>query len=235
MPRIFILVFAKLPESGKVNTRMVPPLSPEEAAMLHVSSLRAVCELASSFPSCEVILVGTPDNRVDVIASLVASWVTDHWSQGRGDLGQRLSRATDRAFKTGADVVLLLGADSPTLPPRLLAGAIEALETHDAVVGPTDDGGYYVLGMRRFWPALFARIDWGTERVADQTRHRAAAAGIDLEELEAWYDLDRFTDLERACRDLQAPVDNGRTGLGGVKELIEQLLERHGRGRTHPT
>ncbi len=100
VPRIFVLVFAKLPESGKVNTRMVPPLSPDEAARLHMSSLRAVCELASSFPSCDVVLVGTPDNRVDVIGSLVTSRVTDHWSQGQGDLGQRLSRATNRAFET---------------------------------------------------------------------------------------------------------------------------------------
>ena len=235
MPRISILVFAKLPEAGKVNTRMVPPLSPEEAATLHMSSLRAVCELASSLASAEVVLVGTPDHRVDVIGSMVASWVTDHWPQGPGDLGQRLSRATDRAFETGAEVVLLLGADSPTLPPSLLAGAIEALEAHDAVLGPTDDGGYYVLGMTRFWPELFDRIDWGTQRVAEQTRHRADAAGIDLEALDAWYDLDRFEDLERACRDLQAPVDDTRTGVGEVKELIEQLLERYGRGRAHST
>ncbi len=200
-----------------------------------MSSLRAVCELASSVPSCDVILVGTPDHRVDVMGSLVASWVTNYWTQGRGDLGQRLSRATERAFKTGADVVLLLGADSPTLPPSFLASAFAALEAHDAALGPTDDGGYYVLGMRRFWPELFERIDWGTERVAEQTRHRADAAGIDLEELDAWYDLDRFADLKRACHDLQAPVDDGRIVLGEVKELIELLLERYGRGRTHST
>lgn len=232
-----MLIFAKYPQPGAVKTRMTPPLTPEEAAELHLASLRAVCENLPMNAGLAPVLVVTPDQRVDQTVEMLSGTVSDVWPQGEGDLGERLSRAADRAFEAGADrqagftgSVLLLGADSPTLPKAYVSDAINALTRHDAVLGPTHDGGYYLLGLRRRVPSLFDRIDWGTSLAADQTKERAVEAGVDLAELRIWYDLDRFTDLRRAYDDLsESPIPLGPAAKG-LKCLIDKLLERYANG-----
>lgn len=213
---------------------MVPPLTPDEAAALHRASLLAVCERAFDSTQHKTIVVGTPDERVNDLSVLMADTVTECWPQGDGDLGQRLARATDRAFTRGADGVILLGADSPTLPAHVLSDAAASLVRHDAVLGPTDDGGYYLLALRRRQPALFERIDWGGAQVADQTRQRATAAGLDLHELPSWYDLDRFDDLIRAAPDLARLADDeALPTVRALRDLVTRLIERHHDGGTH--
>ena len=230
MSRITALIFAKYPEPGAVNTRMVPPLTPAEAAALHGASLVAVCERIAGVGSVDARLVVTPDERADVLLRVVADYVAECWPQGNGDLGRRLTRATQRAFEIGASGVLLLGADSPTLPMSYLTDAVAALSEHDAVLGPCDDGGYYLLGMRRRLPALFDRIDWGGPDVADQTRDRAAAIGVNLNELPTWYDLDRFADLQRAARDLVDVANVAKPASMALRDLIVTYLERYPNG-----
>ncbi len=206
---------------------MVPPLTPTEAAQLHTASLLAVCERIGSIGNLDMKLVVTPDERVSDMGKLVAAG--ECWPQGSGDLGRRLARATDRAFGAGAEGVLLLGADSPTLPVSFLATAAANLSRHQAVLGPSEDGGYYLLGLRQPLPALLERIDWGGEKVADQTRQRAAAAGIDLWELPVWYDLDRFDDLKRAVGDLAAPAQRPLQGpaVTALRRIIETLVDSY--------
>lgn len=209
---------------------MVPPLTPTEAAELHTASLLAVCERVGSLENLDTKLVVTPDERVSDLGKLVAA--NECWPQGSGDLGQRLTRATDRAFCAGAEGVLLLGADSPTLPVSFLATAAAKLSRHQAVLGPSEDGGYYLLGLRQPLPVLLQRIDWGGEKVADQTRQRAAAAGIDLWELPIWYDLDRFDDLKRAVADLVDTADTLQQPSRGPAatafyRYVETLVERY--------
>lgn len=231
MAKITVLIFAKVPEPGRVNTRMVPPLTPDEAAALHASCLRCVCQRVSMQTSFQPILVGTPDDKLDDLQRLVAPHVSNVWPQGSGDLGLRLARATKRALDDGASGVLLLGADSPTLPLTHLQQAATALEKHDAVLVPSDDGGYVLLGVRSPASTLFENIDWGSDRVADQTRRQAEEAGMDFVETATWYDLDHFDDLKRASRDLsehQAPLLSYEREL---LALIATLLERHDRGR----
>ena len=230
MSRITALIFAKYPEPGSVNTRMVPPLTPAEAAALHGASLVAVCERIASIASVDAKLLVTPDKRARILLRAVASYVGEPWPQGNGDLGQRLTRATERAFSRGAGGVLLFGADSPTLPMSYLTDAVAALNEHDAVLGPCDDGGYYLLGLRRRTPALFDRIDWGGPDVADQTRDRAAAIGANLSELPTWYDLDRFADLQRAARDLADATDVSEPASIALHDLILTYLERYPHG-----
>ncbi len=202
---------------------MVPPLTPAEAAELHTASLLAVCERTGSIADLDTKLVVTPDERVSDLGKLVAA--NEGWPQGDGDLGRRLARATERAFGAGAEGVLLLGADSPTLPVSFLTTAVANLSSHQAVLGPSEDGGYYLLGLRQPLPVLLERIDWGGEKVADQTRQRAAAAGIDLWELPVWYDLDRFDDLKRAVGDLVDTVQG--PAATALCRYIEAIVERY--------
>ncbi len=209
MDRPRLIVFAKYPTPGSVKTRMVPPLTDEQAARLHQACLAAVLEQVLPIKGIDVRLAVSPDDKAAALAEAVgvrAAWCQP---QGEGDLGDRLCRAMTRAFEEGASAVLFMGADSPALPVEYVQHAIELLRHDrseaspvDAVMGPCLDGGYYLLGVSRPIPALLTGIDWGSERVADQTRAAAREAGIALKELAMSYDVDRFEDLKHAVSDL---------------------------------
>ncbi len=252
------LIFAKYPTPGKVKTRLVPPLTPQQAADLHRAALAATCELVRTVGGLWSVLVVTPDdseallareldtpghragcdNEPEPQASACAAapdsfrrtmdhdrLVDDHWPQGDGSLGDRLVRAADRAFADGASAVLLFGADSPTMPIAYVNEAMATLERHQAVMGPCDDGGYYLLGLAGPQPALLDRIDWGCDRVAEQTRAQARSAGIDLYELPAWHDIDRWADLPRAAKTL-AEYDDLGPQRRALKQEIDKLLRQ---------
>jgi rSAM/selenodomain-associated transferase 1 len=200
---IAALIFAKYPEAGRVNTRLVPPLSHEQAANLHRAALAATCELARTLVAARIVLVVTPDDAVNRLVPELPVPVDIAWPQGDGSLGRRLARATTRALAEGAEGIVLLGADSPTVPEAYLREAVGALPAHDVVMGPSHDGGYYLLGLTASHVALFEDIDWGTGQVAAQTRARAAKAGLRVYELAPWHDIDRAEDLAVAAASLE--------------------------------
>lgn len=209
-----VIVFAKYPEPGRVKTRMVPPLTHEEAARLHRACLEAVLERVMSIRGVDARLAVAPDEMLDAFAFELSITTGRCQGQGDGDLGERLERAMHAAFDEDASAVVFLGSDSPTLPERHLLDAVSLLRGDDsergqseAVMGPCCDGGYYLIGMSRPIPALFGGVEWGSERVAEQTRIRARKAGVRLDELPEWYDIDRLADLERARRELHEAQD----------------------------
>lgn len=219
MSAIKALLFAKFPQPGNVNTRLVPPLSHDEAASLHEAAILATVELLAEHLQLETILVGTPDARLGDFGTIAG--VRAFWAQGEGDLGERLARAVDRAFAEGAGGVMVFGADSPTVAVSVLRDAVSLVADGATVLGPCDDGGYFVLGLPCACPTLFENIAWGSDEVANQTRLRAREAGFVLQELPTWYDLDRPDDLRRAARDL---VDEGETG-GSARRALRSLIE----------
>ncbi len=149
-------------------------------------------ELAASFPGRRVILFteGVP-------AFLELPPGTETGRQSEGDLGGRLSAALSAGFREGARKVVVLGSDSPHLAPERFTEALRALEASDLVLGPTEDGGYYLIALRRFAREIFDGVEWGTARVFDETRHAAERAGFRVQTLEPFYDLDQWKDLER--------------------------------------
>jgi rSAM/selenodomain-associated transferase 1 len=183
-----IIVFAKAPVAGLVKTRLIPALGAEGAAALALEMLeRTIAEaLATGLP---VELCGDPD---------AASWQAPRpglalGAQGEGDLGARLGRAAARGL--AEDSILLIGGDCPEMDRHMLARAAGALEAHDAVIHPAHDGGYALLGLRRFDPSLFEEISWSTDAAAEQTIARIEALGWTLEVLETLRDIDRPADL----------------------------------------
>ena len=118
-------------------------------------------------------------------------------AQPEGDLGRRLLAAFEAALADGARTPVLIGSDSPTLPSNLLRAGQRLLANHDVVVGPAEDGGYYLVGMNRLQPAIFEGIDWGESVVLEQTLARAASAGLRVATLPYWYDIDTADDLAR--------------------------------------
>ena len=111
-----------------------------------------------------------------------------------------------RAFGSGARRAVLFGSDSPTLPPEVPRKALEALSDCDLALGPTEDGGYYLIGCRRFDPQLLRGIEWSTPRTLDQTVANARRLGYQTTLLEPWFDLDEWGDVERLLADVQKGI-----------------------------
>ncbi|MFQ5489573.1 MAG: TIGR04282 family arsenosugar biosynthesis glycosyltransferase [Phycisphaerae bacterium] len=202
-----ILVFAKCPQPGRVNTRLCPPLSPEMAADLHAACVAYTCQcLARAIPAQRFVVVSPDDSGARFSQLVGPDWVV--WPQGDGNLGDRLDRNIHRALSMGHPKVLCLGADSPTTPPERLVDALEALNGHRVCLGPCKDGGIYLLGVAGGCPGLLEGIDWGGPTVAEGLRINAESTAGGAALLESWYDIDRADDLGPAARDLAArPAD----------------------------
>ena len=182
-----IVVFAKAPVPGRVKTRLIPALGAEAAAALAARMLAATLAEALA-TGLEVELCGEPD------AALWSDAPVAKTAQGEGDLGARLARAAARVTGAGERVVLI-GADCPSLDRTRLLGAAQALERHDAVIHPAEDGGYVLLGLRRFDPSLSEGVAWSTADVCGDTLRRLAALGWSLDLRETLADVDEPADL----------------------------------------
>ena len=190
----------KVPRAGLVKTRMNLP--GDVASQLAVDLLEAVVAIVDraheqlQFDRVLAVALSAGDSREDAAALLPEGW---RLVLQRGpELGDRIQAAAEDA---GAEEVVVLGSDAPTMPVERLLEAFLGLSENGAVFGPTEDGGYYLVGLRGRHPSLFARIPWSTDRVMEETRLAAERAGISIGELSAWYDVDRPEDLHRAIAD----------------------------------
>ncbi len=216
-----ILVFAKAAEPGAVKTRLIPHLTPTQAAELHLAALadtvaaarqawRGTVELHVAGAGAEEFRRLYPDLTVRL--------------QRGADLGARLSHAFAEAFERGIARALIVGSDHPTLAPELLSGMLDAASTADVVWGPSRDGGYYAIAIRRErWPAAEAvlrNIPWSTQKVLEVSLERARTAGLSVALAPEWYDVDAPEDLERLRRDAAPDSECARflRGLAGRRQ-----------------
>jgi rSAM/selenodomain-associated transferase 1 len=146
------------------------------------------------------VLAYSPTEPCGDFADIAPGW--ELVEQGDGDLGTRLERQVLLAKASGADPIVLIGADAPTLPVERIADAFRLLTDYPVVLGPADDGGYYLLGVRANVPAIFREIGWGTSRVWEQTIERLAEAGVAFAPLPPWYDVDTVDDVRRLVGEL---------------------------------
>jgi rSAM/selenodomain-associated transferase 1 len=196
-----LIVVGKAPVPGKTKTRLVPPLSSEDAATLSTAFLLDTLRTALSLGWERTTLVH-PRGHAASLAKLVDPQV--HLLEQPSDgLGAALAYAFEQHFAAGFSCVTLIGSDNPTLPAEPIVEAVAALQScHDMAIGPTADGGYYLIGMRQPHLGLFERIDWSTPRVYAQTLTRADELGLRVHPVREWYDVDEAADLERLERDL---------------------------------
>ena len=198
-----LLVFGRLPEPGFVKTRLVPALSEKDASHLYQSFLDDALRSAVKIDSLELWVPKRPGAFEQL--SLRYPQVTVRF-QPEGSLGEKLAAAFEASFSDGMDYVLAVGSDHPTLPPDYLSQGFRALRRAHIVLGPTDDGGYYAVGMRRYaWPeaaGLFVTAPWSTPELLRWTRRRARELDLLHEELPVWYDVDRPEDVWRMEDDL---------------------------------
>jgi rSAM/selenodomain-associated transferase 1 len=193
-----LAIFAKAPVAGRVKTRLCPPLSPDQAAALSAAflcdtvgkALRAVARPALTYDGDRAILenaltgAGIAPDRLD--------WVP----QGGGDLGARMSRVPAPC--------VIVGTDSPTLPPAALTEAFEIVAAGDIALVPAEDGGYALIGLPRPMPEIFVGVSWSTASVLCTTLANAERIGVQCVLLRKWYDVDTPADLVRMGGDLDA-------------------------------
>ncbi|NEP12658.1 MAG: glycosyltransferase [Symploca sp. SIO2C1] len=192
-----LIVFSRYPEPGKTKTRMIPALGAEGAAKLQrqltEETLLQVRELATSRPlSVEVHFSGGTQQ-------LMQAWLGNDFAyqpQTTGDLGKRMSSAFAASFAAGMTGVVIIGIDCPDLKAELMAQALEALEQCDLVLGPAEDGGYYLIGLKRMIAELFVGISWGTSQVRQQTVEIAKKLDLAIAFLPLLNDIDRPEDLK---------------------------------------
>lgn len=197
-----ILVFAKAPEPGKVKTRLCPPLSPEEAAALHRNLVRHTLRTAIRAELGPVSLYCAPDTDHPFFQHCARDYGIELRPQTGRDLGARMAGALAQTLQS-AEQALLIGSDCPSLTETDLAAAGRALrDGRDAVLGPAEDGGYVLIGLRRPQPTLFTSMHWGGSTVLDATRQRLLELNLSWEELPPRWDLDRPDDLLRLRREL---------------------------------
>jgi rSAM/selenodomain-associated transferase 1 len=213
-----LIVMTKHPVAGEVKTRLAATIGAPEAAELYEAMLWDTMVLASELDGTGLLVSFTPAaarpyyERLAPLAGLI--------EQPEGDLGVRLRHAFDEAFALGYDSAIVIGSDSPHLTPEGLNAAYEAVTREGACMGPCEDGGYYLLGLSRPEPALFDGIDWGSERVMEQTLDRAKSVDLALSVLETQFDIDTVEDLRKleVLLDTTAPdrMANTRRALSAL-------------------
>ncbi len=223
--RTAIVIMAKMPVPGNVKTRLCPPLTPEESATLYSAFLEDTVHKVDRIQHVGkfIALDGNTSLKgpVSTIGTLPVPDTYTVIDQGEGDLGERINRVLGILFKS-FDRVLVIGADSPTMPCEVLESAVDELSDYDVVIGPSQDGGYYLLGLRGYFESLFDRIDWSTDVVLQQTLDRIRAGGLTVKQLLTWYDIDTPADLLRLAAELresrsEAPATSA--ALNGINNL----------------
>jgi rSAM/selenodomain-associated transferase 1 len=206
--RSAVAIMAKAPRAGEVKTRLCPPLSHTEAAELYR------CFLLDKIAQVNALQRTTP--VISYTPSEAQQWFEDltppHFMllpQRGDDLGARILSTFDLLFQHGYAQVMVIDSDTPTLPSAYLEQALELMATrdNDVVLGPTEDGGYYLIGLRRAHRELFERMPWSTSQVFPETRRRSLQHGLTVACTANWYDVDMPDDLRRLRQSLDHVQD----------------------------
>jgi rSAM/selenodomain-associated transferase 1 len=217
-----LIVVAKAPLAGTAKTRLAAGIGAERAAELYRCFLDDTVALAARLPGCRLALSFWPAAAASFFRELHPG--AELLPQQGEQFGDRLLSAFVQAWTLGYEELVLIGSDSPGLPAAYVERAFAALADAPVVLGPAEDGGWYLMGLRAPQPALFhGGIAWSTAAVAAQTRDAAAAAGLAVAEAPPWYDIDIAADLPRLLADLRA----GREGAWAPATLarLEALAE----------
>jgi len=191
-----LLVVAKRPAAGQTKTRLCPPLSGEAAAGLYECFLRDTLDMMRHVPGVARGIGYLPEDATDYFRRLAPDMALT--PQRGANLGERLDHLLTNAMSAGARQAVVMDSDSPTLPAEYLARAFAELDgTADVVLGPCDDGGYYLIGLKRPQPRLLRDVEMSTPFVVRDTLALASELGLRVALLPQWYDVDTVAELNR--------------------------------------
>lgn len=201
-------IFAKFWEKGKVKTRLAQTVGNAAAAKLYLLFLKVSIHKARHWKGRK-LLCFSPSDRENEFRQLAPEW--ELMPQHGSELGERMRNLFDSVLmdesspssNSSANSLVLIGSDSPLLPEKNLLQANQALQNHDVVIGPSHDGGYYLIGARNKTPDIFTDIEWSTENVYEQTVDRLRSGGYDFATLDTQRDIDDEEDLIWMMEELQ--------------------------------
>jgi uncharacterized protein len=207
--RSAVAIMAKAPQPGQVKTRLCPPLSHREAAQLYQCFLVDKIAQVNALSRAAPVVSYSPEES----ESLFKDLTPPHFRlipQRGDDLGARLLFTFNQLFRQGYTQVVAIDSDTPTLPTAYLEQALTliAARENDVVLGPTEDGGYYLIGLRQSRRELFEQMPWSTPQVFPETRRRSELAGLTVACTKSWYDVDTPEDLTR-LRESFAHIQDG--------------------------
>lgn len=215
------VIMAKQPQVGRTKTRLCPPLTLQEAADLSECLLLDTIALVSQLPGIDLALAITPPTSQAYFTRVTPPGTRLLQVEGE-HIGACLAQALEALLDLGYRKALAINADGPSLPAEYIHQAANSLDRADLVLGPGEDGGYYLVGMQRLHAGIFAGIAWSTTRVLDQTLQRSHALGLSVALTPPWYDIDTMMELERLNKELRVlPADrltNTRRFLAGFNQ-----------------
>lgn len=190
-----LIIFAREPIPGEVKTRLAEEIGDQAAASLYETMLWDVLKTVRQLNDVETVVYWACAE--ESLPLLAERYRCSSRRQSQGDLGQRMQRAFEEMFADGCERCCIIGSDAPDLPLSYILEAYRLLtgQQTDVVIGPSRDGGYYLLGMRQVWPRLFTDIPWGSAAVFERSLEAARNAGLAAALLPEWQDIDTAEDL----------------------------------------
>ena len=205
-----LIIFAKYPEAGKVKTRLGSEIGYQLSALFYKKFLNMTLNLVKEACVDKTIIAFSPESGQSFFRGFIPTNYELYLQNGK-DLGGKMSNSIGAAFAAGAKKVIVIGSDSPTLPHSIINEAIRLLNTNDVVLGPAEDGGYYLIGLNKPYQTLFKNVEWSTDSVLEQTIKKINGLKIKFDLLREWYDVDDINTLYRAKSD---------DSTGEIKELM---------------
>jgi rSAM/selenodomain-associated transferase 1 len=196
-----LVIMAKAPRPGNVKTRLIPGISPEAVTDFYRCLLEDTLALARSLKDVEVAIV-CPQTDVNELAQLATDEAIVVAQEGDG-LAAGLTSAFAHFLEDNRRLTIAFNSDSPHLPRSVLEDAFDLLASHDVVVGPTEDGGYYLVGTKAFHPTLFVHDGMGTSNALERLLSRAQSLGLSVGSVAPFYDIDVADDLTRLAEELR--------------------------------
>ena len=196
-----LILFTRPPLPGNTKTRLMPLLGPEGCAAFHTAMLRDLAVLLGDYPA-DLFVSRAPEGDECALREIFPSAVDFILQQGP-ELGERMEQALCHCLNLGYEAAVLIGSDLPTLSRRHLDEAFTALRGCEATLGPSEDGGYYLVGLRRPCPALFANKSYGSGNVYEQAAESIASAGLSFHAAPSCADVDTAEDLRALWPELE--------------------------------
>ena len=216
-----LIVFAKVPKPNEVKTRLTTMISPESAAQLYEAFLLDAIEAYAALPVAVRLYFSAPP--AEVPGQFQPQTATLHEQKGNG-LGERMATAFAETFVEGFAKAVIIGTDHPTLPLEFIEHAFLTLnDSYSVVIGPSEDGGYYALGMNEFYPELFRDMAYSHEDVFAQTVQRAETTSATLHVLPRWYDVDTPEALTRLLNE----IDGSELSLVRTRQVLNDIATQY--------
>lgn len=194
-------VFAKYWDPGTVKTRLALTIGDAAAAEIYRSLLTTTLRRCEAVEAIRILACWPPERQPEMMTLTHGRWCVEQ--QSKGDLGARMQHFFEKRLESPDSRAVLIGSDSPQIPLQRIEAAFVALASSPVVIGPSEDGGYYLIGATRVIPEMFADIDWSSDQVMHQTVNQLKSTGAPYAVLPTEYDIDEQADLQRLCQELQ--------------------------------